>query len=90
MKVQTWADSRVLFIHRTSPQGEAIVMLASIAPTPLVANVTFPAGRWQKVIDADEARYGGMSGGSLPAVLETINSHRHVLAPFQWALYVAS
>ena len=65
-------------------------MLASIAATPLVATVTFPAGRWQKVMDADEARYGGTGGGSLPAMLEANVSHRLVLAPFQWALYVAS
>jgi hypothetical protein len=65
-------------------------MLASIAATPLVATVTFPAGRWQKVIDADEARYGGTGNGSLPAVLETTVSQRIALSPFQWALYVAS
>ena len=90
MKVQTWADSRVLRIHRAHPPGEAIVVLASIAATPLVATVTFPTGQWQKVMDADEARYGGTGSGLLPAVLESHVSHRLVLAPFQWALYVAS
>jgi maltooligosyltrehalose trehalohydrolase len=90
MKVQTWADSRVLLIHRTHPRGEGIVVLASIAATPLVTTVTFPAGRWQKVMDADEARYGGTGDGSLPAALEATGSHKLVLAPFQWALYVVS
>jgi maltooligosyltrehalose trehalohydrolase len=90
MKVQTWADSRILLIHRTHPQGEAIVVLASLAATPLVATVMFPAGRWEKVMDADEARYGGTGDGLLPAVLETTVSQRIVLSPFQWALYVAS
>ena len=90
MKVQTWADSRVLLIHRAPPQGEAIVVLASIAATPLVATVTFPTGQWQKVMDADEARYGGTGSGLLPAVLKETVSHRLVLAPFQWALYVHS
>jgi len=90
MKVQAWADSRILLIHRTHPLGEAVVVLGSIDATPLVATVTFPAGRWQKVMDADEARYGGTGGGSLPAVLEATSSQRLSLAPFQWALYVAS
>jgi maltooligosyltrehalose trehalohydrolase len=90
MRVQAWADSRVLLIHRTHPRGEAVVELASIAATPLVATVRFPEGRWQKVMDADEIRYGGTGGSSLPTVLEATGLHRLTLAPFQWALYVAS
>jgi hypothetical protein len=57
---------------------------------PLVVTVTFPTGRWQKVMDADDARYGGTDDGLLPAVLQATDSHRLVMALFQWALYVAS
>jgi maltooligosyltrehalose trehalohydrolase len=59
-------NEQTLLIHRWCDSGEALVLL-QFASASAKLTVPCPAGRWSKVIESADARWGG--AGSAPAVL---------------------
>ncbi|MGH7963922.1 MAG: DUF3459 domain-containing protein, partial [Candidatus Binatia bacterium] len=89
LEVSIVPEHQVLILRRWQPQEEEILLLASFAAEPVSLVDSLPAGRWQKVLDAEAACYGGSGQERLPAVLEAGSEDCITLAPFAFALYQA-
>ena len=80
-------EQKVLLIQRWQPQDEEILLFASCASESVTLVPPLPPGRWQKVLDSEAERYGGLGQEGLPAVLQADEQNSVVLARFAFALY---
>ncbi|MGE0683968.1 MAG: malto-oligosyltrehalose trehalohydrolase [Candidatus Binatia bacterium] len=81
------SEHNVLLIRRWDPQNEALLLLASLASSPVSLVPPIPLGRWQLGLCSEAVQYGGSGQGDIPAVLEADEQKPLTLPPFAFVLY---
>ncbi|MEW6296612.1 MAG: malto-oligosyltrehalose trehalohydrolase [Thermodesulfobacteriota bacterium] len=89
LAVTAFAEEQALMIHRWQPHEGAVLIFASCNARPVSLRPSLPPGRWQKVLDAEERRFGGPGHGAPAPVLDPSPSARVELPPFAFAVYRA-
>ncbi|NNG46421.1 MAG: DUF3459 domain-containing protein, partial [Deltaproteobacteria bacterium] len=86
MEVMVYEGERVLFVRRWRGSGQTAAVF-HFGDSPASLPLPLPPGRWDRLLDSSERRWGG-AGGS-PA-LKTLYSHGSVaisLAPKSFVLF---
>lgn len=88
LEVRMSETESVLLLHRWSGENSVCVIFSfgRVRTTP---TLSFPSGRWQKVLDSEDVRWGG-SGVVLPEVLESHGQVSLTLAPQSLAVFAFS
>jgi maltooligosyltrehalose trehalohydrolase len=89
LAVITPSAQPVLVVHRWHPHAEQVLLLASFASHAISENLSLPQGRWQKILDADAAQFGGTEQERLPLILSSPGVSLLEFVPFAFALYRA-
>ena len=85
MEVMAFESEKVLFVRRWKGTGQtAMVMHFGSAPVSLA--LPLPPGRWEKLVDSSEKRWGG-TGASLPESLRSHGSVALALTPHSLVLF---
>jgi maltooligosyltrehalose trehalohydrolase len=87
-EVRSWETDNVLLLHRWNGEDRTCIVF-SFARVPTTLALSFPEGRWRKILDSEENRWGG-SGTQLPGEIESAGEVRLTLAPQSFAAFVSS
>lgn len=89
LTVVFFPEEQTLMLHRWQPQEEAVLIFASRARESVCLSPSLPPGRWHKLLDAEERRFGGAAHATLASILDSSTSCRLELPPFAFAIYRA-
>jgi maltooligosyltrehalose trehalohydrolase len=80
-------EPNVLLIHRWEPRNDALLLLASLASTPVALVPPIPPGRWRLGLCSEAVQYGGSGQRDFPVVLRADDRQPLTLPPFAFVLY---
>jgi maltooligosyltrehalose trehalohydrolase len=87
LEVSILAEEKILLIHRWHPQEDELLLVASLSALPVTVDPRLLPGRWQKILDAADARFGGSEEERLPPFLSLTEPARCEFPPFAFAVY---
>jgi len=87
LEVMAPAEEPVLILHRWRPREDNLLLVASFAACAVALIPVLPSGRWQKILDAAAARFGGTEEECLPSFLSSAEPSRLEFPPFAFAIY---
>jgi maltooligosyltrehalose trehalohydrolase len=76
-EVSTWISHNVLMLYRWSKEDQICIIFA-FASARTSLTLRFPTGRWRKILDSEEVRWGG-SGTVVPEEIESAGEVRLTL-----------
>jgi len=88
LEVHAWKAEKVLMLDRWSERDRTCIVLA-FATVPAALDLCVPAGKWQKVLDSEDSRWGG-NGSDLPGELISTGQVRLTLPTQSLAVFVSS
>ena len=83
----TLSEHKALIVHRWEPPNESVLLIASLASTPVSFAPPIPSGRWRLQLFSEAIQYSGSRQGDLPAILEADQAPPLKLTPFTFAIY---
>lgn len=87
LEVTLSPNQDVLLIRRWDARNEALLILASLASSPISLAPPVPPGRWRLSLCSEAVQYGGVGQSKAPAVLQADEQAPLTLPPFVFALY---
>jgi maltooligosyltrehalose trehalohydrolase len=86
IEVRGWEADKVLLLERWSGEDRICVIL-TFAPVRTLLPLSVSVGRWRKILDSEENRWGG-GGTNLPDEVESEGEVRLTLNPQSLAVFV--
>lgn len=87
IKIMAPSEGPALIIHRWRLQEDELLLVASFTALTVAVNPVLPPGRWQKILDAAAARFGGPEEECLPSFLSSTEPSMFEVPPFAFAVY---
>ena len=87
IEVECWETDDVLMLHRWSDEDRVCIVFA-FAKARTSLSLSFPFGKWRKVLDSEDQRWGG-SGTVLPEAIESQGRFGLTLAAQSLAVFVS-
>jgi maltooligosyltrehalose trehalohydrolase len=85
MQVQICEGDNILLLHRWNGEDRICVVL-SFSSVPTSLTLAFPSGKWRKILDSEDERWGGR-GTELSLEMESAGTVQLTLAPQSVAVF---